>query len=74
MVTQLSQAFALSVPQPEALEIQDDVGFFQAVRAVLMKSGNGGGGGGARSEDDVEHAIRQIVSGASRIGAGLRPS
>ena len=37
-VTELSQAFALSVPHDESLRIRDDVGFFQAVRAVLAKS------------------------------------
>ena len=37
-MTELSQAFALAVPHEEALRIRDDVGFFQAVRAVLAKS------------------------------------
>jgi len=37
-VTDLSQAFALSVPHLEAMRIRDDVGFFQAVRSVLAKS------------------------------------
>jgi type I restriction enzyme R subunit len=60
MVTQLSQAFALAVPQPEALNIQDDVGFFQAVRAALVKSDPDE----KRSQEDMEHAIRQIVSRA----------
>ena len=36
-VQELSQAFALAVPHEEALRIRDDVGFFQAVRAVLAK-------------------------------------
>ena len=30
-MTELSQAFALSVPHEEAIRIRDDVGFFQAV-------------------------------------------
>src|SRR5206468_7656639 len=37
-VTDLSHAFALAVPHEEALRIRDDVGFFQAVRAVLAKT------------------------------------
>ena len=37
-VTELSKAFALAVPHDEAMRIRDDVGFFQAVRAVLAKS------------------------------------
>jgi type I restriction enzyme R subunit len=38
---ELSQAFALAVPHTEALRIRDDVGFFQAVRAVLAKRAPG---------------------------------
>lgn len=59
-VTALSQAFALAVPHDEALRIRDDVGFFQAVRAALAKSEPDTG----RTRDDLDHAIRQIVSGA----------
>lgn len=36
-VSDLSKAFALSVPHEKAIEILDDVGFFQAVRAALIK-------------------------------------
>jgi type I restriction enzyme R subunit len=59
-VTELSQAFALAVPSDEALRIRDDVGFFQAVRAVLAKSAPGGG----KADEDLDHAIRQIISKA----------
>lgn len=59
-VTELSQAFALAVPHERALEIRDDVGFFQAVRAVLAKATQGSG----KSPEDLDHAIRQIVSKA----------
>jgi type I restriction enzyme R subunit len=59
-VTDLSKAFALAVPHDEALEIRDDVGFFQAVKAVLAKSISED----RRSPDEIEHAIRQIVSRA----------
>ncbi len=37
-VTRLSQAFALAVPHEDVLAIRDDVGFFQAVRARIIKS------------------------------------
>ena len=37
-VSELSKAFALSVPHEKALEIRDEVGFFQEVRSVLAKS------------------------------------
>ena len=36
-VTRLSQAFALAVPNEKVLAIRDDVGFFQAVRARIIK-------------------------------------
>ncbi len=59
-VTDLSKAFALAVPHDEALAIRDDVGFFQAVKAVLAKSAPGD----RRSPDEIDHAIRQIISRA----------
>ena len=59
-VRELSQAFALSVPHAEALRIRDDVAFFQAVQAVLAKRAPGD----ARPEEDIEHAVRQIISRA----------
>ncbi|HME00739.1 MAG TPA: type I restriction endonuclease subunit R [Terriglobia bacterium] len=59
-VTDLSRAFALAVPHEEAMRIRDDVGFFQAVRAVLAKSTTQQ----QRPEPDLDHAIRQIVSRA----------
>ena len=59
-VTELSKAFALAVPHEEALAIRDDVAFFQAVKAVLTKSA----GGDRRSPEEIDHAIRQIVSRA----------
>jgi type I restriction enzyme, R subunit len=59
-VSELSQTFALAVPHDEALRIRDDVEFFQNVRAVLAKREAGEG----RSDEDLNHAIRQIVSNA----------
>jgi type I restriction enzyme R subunit len=59
-VTELSQAFALAVPHEEALRIRDDVGFFQAVRAVLAKSTPGE----RKTDDELDLAIRQIISRA----------
>lgn len=59
-VNELSAAFALSVPDEEALQIRDDVGFFQAVRAVLAKNAGATG----KTDEDLEHAIRQIISKA----------
>jgi type I restriction enzyme, R subunit len=59
-VTELSQAFALAVPHDDAIRIRDDVGFFQAVRAVLAK----GAGGERKTDEELDHAIRQIISRA----------
>ena len=63
-VSDLSKAFALAVPHPKALEIRDDVAFFQAVRAVLTKSADDG----HRSPAEIEFALRQIVSRAVSPG------
>jgi type I restriction enzyme, R subunit len=59
-VRDLSQAFALAVPHGEALRIRDDVAFFQAVQAVLAKRTPGD----ARPEEELDHAVRQIISRA----------
>jgi len=60
VVKELSQAFALAVPHEEALRIRDDVAFYQAVRAALAKSEPGE----RRSPEELDHAIRQIISRA----------
>ena len=59
-VRQLSQAFALTVPHPETVRIRDDVAFFQAVRAALVKRLPGEG----PSDETLDHAVRQIISRA----------
>ena len=59
-VRELSQAFALAVPHAETFRIRDDVGFFQTVRAALSKRAEGE----ARPEEDLDLAVRQIVSRA----------
>jgi type I restriction enzyme R subunit len=60
VVSELSKAFALAVPHEEALRIRDEVAFFQAVKAALVKRA----AVDARPEEDLDHAIRQIVSRA----------
>jgi type I restriction enzyme R subunit len=59
-VSELSKAFALAVPHEEALAIRDDVAFFQAVRAALAKRATAE----ERPEEELDHAIRQIISRA----------
>ena len=60
LVRELSQAFALAVPHEEALSIRDDVAFFQAVQSVLAKRVPAD----ARPEEELDHAVRQIISRA----------
>jgi len=59
-VRELSLAFALAVPDERALAIRDDIAFFQAVRTAFIKSTVDG----ERSEEDLDQAIRQILSRA----------
>ena len=59
-VRELSQAFALAVPHAETRRIRDDVAFFQAVQSVLVKRA----AAAARPEEELEHAVRQLVSRA----------
>lgn len=62
-VIELSRAFSLAVPHPEALKIRDEIAFFQAVKAVIAKFEKGDAKGGP-TEDDYDQAIKQIVSNA----------
>ena len=59
-VLALSKAFALASASDEAREIREEVGFFQAIRAALVKSGTGSG----VTQQERELAIQQIVSRA----------
>ena len=59
-VRELSQAFALAVPHDDAIRIRDEVAFFQAVQSVLVKRS----AAEARPEEELDHAVRQIVSRA----------
>ncbi|MCX8055824.1 MAG: type I restriction endonuclease subunit R [Ignavibacteria bacterium] len=61
-VTLLNQAFALSIPHLKALEIKEEVAFFQAVRARLMKFDIGGRG--VESSIEIDTAIKQIIDQA----------
>ena len=59
-VTDLSKAFALSVPDERALAVRDDVGFYQTVRAALAKATVEG----RKTPEELDSAVRQIVSKA----------
>jgi type I restriction enzyme R subunit len=59
-VLALSKAFALAASSDEARGIREEVGFFQAIRAALIKTAGGSG----TTRQDRELAIQQIVSRA----------
>ena len=59
VVTELSQAFALCAGTDEAIEIRDDIGFLQAVKAALAKKR-----GERKSTEGLDHAVRQLVAKA----------
>ena len=59
VVTDLSRAFALCAAHDEAIRIRDDIAFFQAVRAVLVKPS-----GERQSQESLDQAIQQLVSKA----------
>ena len=61
VVTALSKAFAMAIPHPKALEIKEEVAFFQAVKARIVKFERRGEENNAR---DWETAIKQIIDKA----------
>lgn len=60
-VTNLSKAFAISVPHPKAFEIRDDLAFFQAIKARFAKFDETQK---KQTNEEIETAIRQIVNDA----------
>jgi type I restriction enzyme, R subunit len=63
-VTLLSQAFALSIPHEKAMEIKDEIAFFQAVKARLVKFEDSNSSPSGRGGEGLETAIKQIVDEA----------
>ncbi len=60
LVAKLTRAFALAVPHDDALELREAVGFFQTVKAAIVKSSRKTEDGGL----GMETAIKQLVSAA----------
>ena len=60
-VTALSKAFAIAIPHEKALAIKDEVAFFQAVKARLVKFDITGTG---KTDEEIETAIRQVIDQA----------
>jgi type I restriction enzyme, R subunit len=60
-VTLLSQAFAIAIPHDDAMDVKDEVAFFQAVKARLAKFDSTGEG---RTNEEIETTIRQVIDQA----------
>ena len=60
-VTALGKAFAIAVPNEAAMDVKDEVAFFQAVKARLCKFDQTGSG---MSDEEVETTIRQVIDKA----------
>jgi type I restriction enzyme R subunit len=60
-VTALSKSFAISVPHQYTIDIRDEVGLFQAIKARIVKVTQSEGG---KSDEEMETAIKQILSDA----------
>lgn len=60
-VAALTQAFAIAVPHEQAMDVKEEVGFFQAVKARLTKFDSTGEG---RTDEEIETAIRQVIDKA----------
>ncbi len=60
-VTALSKAFAIAIPHDKAMDVKDEVSFFQAVKARLAKFDSTGSG---RTNEEIETTIRQVIDNA----------
>ena len=60
-VTALSRAFAIAIPHDQAMDVKDEVSFFQAVKARLAKFDATGMG---RTDEEIETTIRQVIDKA----------
>ena len=70
LVKELSAAFALAVPRPEAEAITPHLAFFQRVAAMIRKrlADESSAGAGHTYRRDIDAAVRQVIGGA--VGAG----
>jgi len=60
-VNALSKAFAIAIPNDQAMDVKDEVAFFQAVKARLAKFDGTGAG---RTDEEIETTIRQVIDQA----------
>jgi type I restriction enzyme, R subunit len=60
-VTLLSQTFAIAIPHEQAMDVKDEVAFFQAVKARLAKFDGTGEG---KTNEEIDTTIRQVIDQA----------
>ena len=60
-VTALGKAFAIAIPNEQAMDVKDEVAFFQAVKARLCKFDHTGTG---HTDEEIETTIRQVIDQA----------
>ena len=60
-VNVLGKAFTIAVPDEKAMDVKDEVSFFEAVKARLCKFDSSGSG---RSDEEIETTIRQVIDKA----------
>ena len=60
-VTALSKAFAIAVPHEQAMDVKDEIAFFQAVKARLVKFDSSDTG---KTDEEMETTIRQVIDKA----------
>lgn len=60
-VTALSRAFSIAIPHEQAMDVKDEVAFFQAIKSRLVKFNTGGFG---KTDEEIETVIRQVVDKA----------
>jgi type I restriction enzyme R subunit len=60
-VIALSKAFAIALPHEEAMDAKDEIAFFQAVKARLVKFETTTGG---KTDFEIETAIKQVIDQA----------
>jgi len=60
-VTALSKSFAIAIPHEQAMDVKDEVAFFQAVKTRLVKFDWTGAG---RTDEEIETTIRQVIDKA----------
>jgi len=60
-VTALSRIFAIAIPHEQAIDAKDEVAFFQAIKARLVKFESAESG---KSDEEIETAIRQVIDEA----------